>query len=363
MSDEEALIAAIVGADCKTAEERRARWAEDTPRLAYADWLDEQDSTTICKVCGGSGYKPPTLEDMDITEMMTAPDGKVQRYITKKPFDFRSPSRCGNCSGTGHVSSGRKDRAELIRLQIEIKCHEGDEGPPEFKLNENPATCKRCKGWYAGLARCGCAYGDRRSTAWTKLVNDHKAWTHEFFARAARETELGRYCQDNREAFYNLPGEVMGLGDWKWERGFCNKLRIKYSDWYEHGDLILSRQPLEEVTLVLSTDFGGSRISEWEAYAREIANVQQAVHYKWIGPEFSFQPQGNGTTLRMDEWLEMDETVLRTARDRLRGIGNLPLPLYHQDFSFNERDIMMSRLDTGMLRPSIPKNIGISKTS
>jgi len=292
MSDEEALIATIVGADCETAEERRARWAEDTPRLAYADWCDE---------------------------------------------------------------NGKPQRAELIRLQVEIKCHEGDEGPPKFNLNENPTTCKRCRGWYAGLGRCGCAYGDRRSAAWTKLVNDRKAWTHEFFARAARETELGRYCQDNREAFYNLPGEVVGLGDWKWERGFCNKLRIKYSDWYEHGDLILSRQPVEDVTLILSDD-------EWAAYRREHVNVTQASSYKWPGPLIHFQPQGNGTTLRMDEWLEMDETVLRTARERFRGIGNmwsqipLPLPMVHQDFEFDMRSIEMARLD--MMLPRLdPRSI------
>lgn len=41
MTDGDALLANVVAADCRTAEEKIARWADDAPRKVYADWLME----------------------------------------------------------------------------------------------------------------------------------------------------------------------------------------------------------------------------------------------------------------------------------------------------------------------------------
>lgn len=45
LNDRQAWLASICATDCDTAEEKRARWADDAPRLVYADWLDENGNS------------------------------------------------------------------------------------------------------------------------------------------------------------------------------------------------------------------------------------------------------------------------------------------------------------------------------
>lgn len=89
MSDGDALLRAIL-----------AHPEEDTPRLVYADWLDEQPTLNgSCPKCKGDG---------------------IVRGLREKPHapDF-GWWECQPCRGRGSISdTSDRDRAELIRYQI-----------------------------------------------------------------------------------------------------------------------------------------------------------------------------------------------------------------------------------------------------
>lgn len=85
---------------------------EDTPRLAYADWLDEQEPARAkCPKCKGEG---------------------IYRGLQERPH---VPNfgwwKCEPCDGTGTtLDTSRRDRAEFIRSQIEL----AQLGPPHREL-------------------------------------------------------------------------------------------------------------------------------------------------------------------------------------------------------------------------------------
>lgn len=80
---------------------------EDTPRLVYAEWLDEQDAIYIdCPGCGGKGKKP------------------VQVIDGTKPLSYREyqPTTCPQCKGNKIVRDmGNIDRAAFIRAECRIE--------------------------------------------------------------------------------------------------------------------------------------------------------------------------------------------------------------------------------------------------
>lgn len=70
--------------------------ADDAPRLIYADWLDEHVADEWCATCSGRG----TVEEGDY---------------------YRTRDRgCPRCGGKGSRSNGFAERAEFIRVQVEL---------------------------------------------------------------------------------------------------------------------------------------------------------------------------------------------------------------------------------------------------
>lgn len=69
-----------------------------TPRLVFADWLEERDKSVYCERCKGQG-----------------------EIITSHRAD------CNHCDGTGRVGNGFKARAEFIRS--------GLSGPYDIRFN------------------------------------------------------------------------------------------------------------------------------------------------------------------------------------------------------------------------------------
>jgi uncharacterized protein (TIGR02996 family) len=67
---------------------------EDTPRLMYADWLEEQHRPAVCHKCGGDGRHRMLGGTVVV------------------------PTRCTACDGTGTADGC--DLAELIRLQCRV---------------------------------------------------------------------------------------------------------------------------------------------------------------------------------------------------------------------------------------------------
>ena len=91
---------------------------DNTPRLVFADWLDEQPSTVPCAECNGSGvpFIKPIRHNMWEERQ---PDGTIRRFSKIPRPDYRI-RRCESCGGSGSVSNGNAERAEFIRLQIEL---------------------------------------------------------------------------------------------------------------------------------------------------------------------------------------------------------------------------------------------------
>lgn len=86
MDDGEALLAAIY-----------ANRRDDTPRLIYADWLDENAASADCAACKGTG--------------------KV-RHVVESTYGFRPEYECGactTCKGVGQVPDDKAARADFIR--------------------------------------------------------------------------------------------------------------------------------------------------------------------------------------------------------------------------------------------------------
>lgn len=71
--------------------------ADDTPRLVYADWLDEHAGTVPCPICRGPGFNRGGLG---------------------------GPIGCTRCRGELAVSDGSRERAEFIRVQVELARNE-----------------------------------------------------------------------------------------------------------------------------------------------------------------------------------------------------------------------------------------------
>lgn len=79
---------------------------DDTPRLVFADWLDENAGDVACPRCEGGeywgkrGYPRPEV-------------------VTLKP-PLQPKDICIRCHGEDTVSDGRRERAEFIRVQCEL---------------------------------------------------------------------------------------------------------------------------------------------------------------------------------------------------------------------------------------------------
>lgn len=91
------------------------RLDDDTPRLAAADWLDENSETVPCPRC--TLDKPPRN-----------PPGLAYRQIG----NYIRFASCDHCRGSGSVSDGRAEYGEFIRVQVE--------------LARTPCKCQDCAG-------------------------------------------------------------------------------------------------------------------------------------------------------------------------------------------------------------------------
>lgn len=129
MTDHDAMLAAVAAAP-----------DEDTPRLVYADWLDDHADTVPCPACKGRGHDD-----------------------TPWPMS----NGCDTCRGSGSVSDGRRERAEFVRVQVEIArmrsccpicnpetghrrgCANGDDGD-ELRRRERELFDRHKSVWFGG---------------------------------------------------------------------------------------------------------------------------------------------------------------------------------------------------------------------
>lgn len=222
MTDEAALLTAII-----------ANRADDTPRLVFADYL-ENDASPL-----------------------------------------------------------QPERGEFIRVQCELAIREKSKGPPRIVVDGRPQKCKKCRGWYGKLGRCGCEYGDRRKANQERLINERAGWLAETDELRRREWELleahelewmvsplDELVAANiadvvvNRASLNAPG---------WSRGFVSHITCSWSDWRTHADAILARQPIERVKLTDRPVLHGTVV-----YGDRVSEILQT---HWEGIEFELPPE------------------------------------------------------------------------
>jgi uncharacterized protein (TIGR02996 family) len=90
---------------------------DDTPRLVYADWLDEHAGTAPCPGCGGTGF-----EQRECKVCGARPDsegcidhGRGCYVLDSDGGGSESAEQCPHCAD-GRVPDSRRERAEFIRV-------------------------------------------------------------------------------------------------------------------------------------------------------------------------------------------------------------------------------------------------------
>lgn len=180
--------------------------ADDTPRLAYADWLDENAGTVPCGKCtpnfqtasgnglgwllaGGSGHGDPYFH---IGCETCGGDGLVH--------ELEATGR----EGSGTVPDGRAERAELIRVQCEL------------------AAKWEAKGSTFGSIGGGKRLAELRDREKTLLTTYWKTWAPGGFFW---------FCKNLRD-----DADVAGRSAVLFRRGFVSELACSSSDWLARGD-------------------------------------------------------------------------------------------------------------------------------
>lgn len=159
---------------------------DDTPRLVYADWLDENAGTV--KVCSGTHRHPGTMGF---------------NHGVWHDSDPNYPHH--HCDAKCWVSDGRRERAEFIRLQCEIA---RELTPGIIKLAE---TVIRCPGITAKLARERELLRPHNYDLWRSPISFH--------------------------------------ADTKFVRGFVQEITCAAAGWLAHADPILAAHPVRTVNL------------------------------------------------------------------------------------------------------------------
>lgn len=165
--DERALLGAVL------ADPR-----DDLPRLVYADWLEEHTTDRQCWACQGYG----TLQG-------SGPD--------------RSNPTCDVCSGTGRVSNGNSERAEFIRVQVEL-------------ARIDPLKCWHPEGSTADCRQCG-ALRRRERELWSGGENSFAPQLAGLVNRNAPGACLTHWGTPNQDINSTIRGT--------WVRGFVESVR------------------------------------------------------------------------------------------------------------------------------------------
>ncbi len=201
MTDEDALLAAIL-----------ADPEDDTPRLVFADWLDENEASVTCERCDGTGCTFCGGEDRDY---------------------HSSCNECNRCDGSGFVSNGYAAKADLIRIQCELAKHWHGVGDCSCRQLIDKYDCDNCLTWER-----------------TEELRDRE---RELFASLPLELPDGFFrCVSTVAYMYSrLRSDPLAVYD----RGFVDSVSCPWDAWRDHGDAILAAQPVRKVRLTTDPPF------------------------------------------------------------------------------------------------------------
>jgi uncharacterized protein (TIGR02996 family) len=180
---------------------------DDTPRLVYADWLEEQAGTVPCKRCDSSS---------GVIWASDPHDG--EKYPVLKEWE------CPRCRGAGRISDGRAERAKFIRVQCElepVRSHgHGTEKP-------HRGACVICS---------LVAHLERRER---ELIHAHVEWADDVWPVPNHHwypIEVGFLSAD-------------AGAELQFRRGFVEEVTCTTQDWKDHGPTIVACQPVREAAL------------------------------------------------------------------------------------------------------------------
>jgi uncharacterized protein (TIGR02996 family) len=259
---------------------------EDTPRLEYADWLEEQPTDRVaCRRCGGNRklWRPIDVTKHEVPQAI-GPEG--QPMVRAK---------CRGCSGVGTVvNTANKNRAGLISVQCELAKYEFPACEQPIRTQANfwgvPPQEKRCH-------RCGaCRYAEANAKA-TKHLTDRES--------QLLEPVCGPLCCITRkkgEGFI-LDPTFVSL-DLHFQRGFLAEVRCPWERWAKGGDELRAKEWVPSVTLSARPTLTGlpaGRITltgdpkavswpDWEIAALAEADIRDwekiACELRWPGTAF-----------------------------------------------------------------------------
>jgi len=279
MHDGDALLRAIL-----------AHPDEDTPRLAYADWLDERAEDVACDRCRG---------------------------LQIVPWDGVGPARtamhCTACAGAGLVSDGRRERAEFIRVQCELAKWPGVNRNRPMVRRDQPREVQEYneRAMDAGVAKL---YRRER-----ELLQGGREWFTAFWSKHLDEWICGlpgqAPCLSRDEPAVTLGRGNTAVGPsvkYVFRRGFVERIGgCPAADWLAHADAITAAHPVRKVVLTDRPNcgsydngetFSGSislpgakRIempsSEWYALRRKEPDHQKLyLSLQWPEIEFALPP-------------------------------------------------------------------------
>jgi uncharacterized protein (TIGR02996 family) len=177
---------------------------DDAPRLIYCDWLQENVGTAECVRCR-QGENP----------IYTAGVGRLRWHLGDGTTGVVD---CPDCSGTGRVPDGRAERAEFIRVQVELACFRRAVGAEHLPHAREEALRRR----------------ERELFDWNNVSN----W-------GFRDYVL-RTTVDRKE-FDRLVLEKIDAALIR--RGFVEHVTLSAEDFLRHADELVKAAPIREVTL------------------------------------------------------------------------------------------------------------------
>jgi uncharacterized protein (TIGR02996 family) len=229
---------------------------DDTPRLVYADWLDEREGDVTCPRCLG----------------------------LSKPYDSLALPKfgCKECGGCGTVrDTSPALRAEFIRVQCELaRTPEPDiltigrlDGYKSWE-DETSSTCRSCRN---GGRVCRSHELDRRAR---DLLRG--------------DAVPGEYFENWVKWFLDvlpiLPWDdrTWGTGYGRPVRGFVEDVTCTAEWWLKNGDAVCKAQPVTKVELTTrpKMDFWGA-----DNYSAALADARKFECTRWRGVKFHLPPR------------------------------------------------------------------------
>ena len=215
-SDEAAFLAQILAAP-----------DDDTPRLVYADWLQEHSVAETCGQCDA---------------------GRVFGRDPQSPRRSDAWHACRRCGGTGRITDGRTARAEFIRVQCEL----------------------------AGLR-------ERRYSGGT---GDEDTERRRALLKREAELTLAVYPRVVWPLFDWLRSRGIDPGACVVNRGgWLAAVTCTASAWLAHGDAVLAEQPVARVRLSTTAEWDG------DPDGARLVGDPRRVHISWARLRAERQPQ------------------------------------------------------------------------